>query len=146
MVNPVKLTSQTDVGGGVLDGAQVDKVEDMDFHVRQTLVSILVEMSRHFVFFDVMHYLVEVTLESLFWTVLCLTYILFLAFPAGDAVDKVVAFARHVVFSAVFPARHSGHYMAFHVQQWTVPALTVGAFLVWSFGRFSILQDGGELT
>ena len=75
-MDPVKLTSQPDVGGGVLDGAQVDKVEDMDFHVRQTLVSISVEMSRHVLDF------------------LCLAYILFLASPAGDAVDKVVAFAR----------------------------------------------------
>ena len=50
-MDPVKLTSQPDVGGDVLDGAQVDKVENMDFHVRQTLVSISVEMSRHFVFF-----------------------------------------------------------------------------------------------
>ena len=64
--NPVKLTSQPDVGGGVLDGAQVDKVEDMDFHVRQTLVTISVEMSRHFGFFHVVHYLVEVTLKPLF--------------------------------------------------------------------------------
>ena len=50
-MDPVKLTSQSDVGGGGLDGAQVDKVEDMDFHVRQTLVSISVETSRHFGFF-----------------------------------------------------------------------------------------------
>ena len=65
-MDPVKLTSQPDVGGGGLDGAQVDKVEDMDFHVRQTLLSISVEMSRHFCFFHVVHYLVEVALEPLF--------------------------------------------------------------------------------
>ena len=65
-MDPVKLTSQPDVGSDGLGGAQVDKVEDMDFHVRQTLVSISVEMSRHFVFFHVVHYLVEMTLEPLF--------------------------------------------------------------------------------
>ena len=65
-MDPVKLASQSDVGGDVLDGAQVDKVEDMDFHIRQTLVSISVEMSRHFGFFHVVHYLVEVALEPLF--------------------------------------------------------------------------------
>ena len=65
-MDPVKLTSQPDVGSDSLDGAQVDKVEDMDFHVRQTLVSISVEMSGHFGFFHVVHYLVEVTLEPLF--------------------------------------------------------------------------------
>ena len=65
-MDPVKLMSQPHVGGSVLDGAQVDKVDDMDFHVRQTLVSISVEMSRHFGFFHVVHYLVEVTLEPLF--------------------------------------------------------------------------------
>ena len=50
-------------------------------------------MSGHFVFLHIMHHLVEVTLESLFRTVLGLAYILFLASPAGDTVDKVVAVA-----------------------------------------------------
>ena len=143
-MDPIKLTTQSDVDGGVLVGAQVDKVEDMNFHIRQTLVSILVEMSGHFSFFHIVHYLVEVALEPLFQTVLCLRYILLLASPAGDTIDKVVAFARHVVFSAVFTSRHDGHYMAFRVEQWTVHALTVGASLVRMFGRFSILHDGGE--
>ena len=110
-MDPIKLTSQSDADCGVLVGAQVDKVKDMNFHVRQTLVSISVEMSGHFSFFHIVHYLVEVTLEPLFQTVLCLPYILLLASPAGDAVDKVVAFARHVVFGAVFPSRHGGHYI-----------------------------------
>ena len=109
-MDPIKLTSQSDVDGGVLVGAQVDKVEDMNFHVRQTLVSISVEMSGQFSFFHIVHFLVEVTLEPLFQTVLCVPYILLLA--------------RHVVFSAVFPSHHGGHYMAFRVEQWTVPALT----------------------
>ena len=143
-MNPVKLTPQSDVVGGVFDGAQVDKVEDMYFYVHQTLVSIPVEMSRHLIFFHIVHYLVEVILEPLFQTVLCLPYILFLASPTGDAIDKVVAFACHVVFGAVFPSRHGGNYMAFRVQEEAVPALTVGAFLVGMFGRFSILYDGGE--
>ena len=71
-MDPVKLTSQSDVDGGVLNGARVDKVEDVDFYVRRTMVSISVEMSRHFSFFHIVHYLVEVTLEPLFQTVLCL--------------------------------------------------------------------------
>ena len=144
-MDPVKLSSRSDVLGGVLSGAQVNKVEDMDFHVHQTLVSILVEMSRHFSFLHVVHYLVEVTLEPLFQTVLSLTYMLLLASPTGDAVDQVVAIACHIVFGAIFPACQGGHYVAFLVQQWTVPALTVGVFLVGSFSRFFILRDGGEI-
>ena len=143
-MDPIKLTSQTDVDGGVLICALVDKVEDMDFYVCQTLVSISVEISGHFSFFHIVHYLVEVTLEPLFQTVLCLPYVLLLACPAGDTIDKVVAFERHVVFGGALPSRHGGHYMAFRVQERTVPALTVGAFLVGMFGRFSILHDGGE--
>ena len=143
-MNPVKLTTQSDVGGSVLDGAQVDKVEDMYYYVHQTLVSIRVEMCRHLSFFHIVHYLVEVTLEPLFQTVLCLPYILLLASLTGDTIDKVVTFARYVVFGAVFPSRHGGHYMAFRVQEGAVPALMVGAFLVRMFGRFSILHDGGE--
>ena len=143
-MDPIKLTSQSDVDGGVLVGAQVDKVEDMDFYVRQTLVSISVETSGHFSFFHIVHYLVEVTLEPLFQTVLCLPYIRLLASLPGDSIDKVVACARHVVFGEVFPSRHGGHFMAFRVEQWTVPALMVGASLVRMFGPFSILHDGGE--
>ena len=60
-------------------------------------MSISIEMSGHFGFLHVMHHLVEVTLESLFQAVFGLTYILFLASSAGDAVDEVVAVARHVV-------------------------------------------------
>ena len=144
-MNPVKLTTQSDVGGGVLHGAQMDEVEDMYFYVRQTLVSISVEMSRHLVFFHIVHYLVEVALEPLFQTVLCLPYILLLASPTGDTISKVVAFALHVVFGAVFPSSHGGHYMTLRVEERTVPALTVGASLVGLFGRLSILHDGGEL-
>ena len=116
----------------------------MYFYVHQTLVSISVEMSRHLSFFHIVQYLVEVTLEPLFQTVLCLPYILLIASAAGDTIDKVVAFARHIVFGAVFTSRPSGHYMAFRVEQWTVPALSVGASLVRMLGRFSILHDGGE--
>ena len=91
-----------------------------------------------------MHYLVVVALESLFQSVLRLTYILLLTSPTGDAVDKIVAVACHVVFSAVFPACNGYHYVTFGVQQWAVTALTVGASLVESFGWFSLLCDRGE--
>ena len=77
----------------------MDKVEDVDFHIFQTPVSIFVEMPRHFSFLHVMHHLIEMALESLFQTVLGVTHILFLASSAGD---QVVAVACHVVFSAIF--------------------------------------------
>ena len=79
-------------------------------------MSISVEMCRHFGLLHILHHLVEMTLESLFQTVLGLTNILFLASSAGDAVGQVVAVARHVVFYAVFSACYGGHYVAFYVQ------------------------------
>ena len=85
-------------------------------------MSISVEMSRHLSFSHIVHYLVEVALEPLFQTVLCLPYILLLASPTGDTINKVVAFARHVMFDAVFPSHYGGHYMAFLVQERIVPA------------------------
>ena len=122
----------------------MDKVKGVDFHVRQTLVSISDEISRHFSFLHIVHHMVEMTLEFLFQTVLGLIYILFIASPAGDAVDQVVAVARHVVFCAVFSACYGGHYMAFRVQQGTISALTVGASVVGRLGRFALLCDRGE--
>ena len=122
----------------------MDKVEDVDFHVLQTPVSNSVEMSGHYCFLHIVHHLVEVTLESLFQTILGLTYILFLASPAGDAVDKVATVARHIVFCVIFPARDSCHNVAFCVQQGTISALTVGASLVGQFGRFALLCGQGE--
>ena len=62
-------------------------------------MTISIEISGHFGFLHVMHHLVEVTLESLFQAVFGLAYILFLASSAGDAVDEVVAVARHRVES-----------------------------------------------
>ena len=70
-----------------------------------------------------MHHLVEVTLESLFQAVFGLTYILFLASSAGDAVDEVVALACHVVFRAIFSTGDGCHYLAFRVQQRTISTL-----------------------
>ena len=55
-MDPVKLTSQPDVGSGSLDGAQVDKVEDMDFHVRQTLLSISVEKADSYTYLGTLLY------------------------------------------------------------------------------------------
>ena len=78
-------------------------------------MSISIEMSGHFGFLHVMHHLVEVTLELLFQAVFGLAYILFLASSAGDAVDEVVAVARHVVFCAIFSTCDGCHYLAFHV-------------------------------
>ena len=78
-------------------------------------MSIPIEMSGHFGFLHVMHHLVEVTLESLFQAVFCLAYILFLASSAGDAVDEVVAVARHVVFRTIFSTCDGCHYLAFRV-------------------------------
>ena len=122
----------------------MDEVEDVDFHILQTPVSISVEMPRHFSFLHVMHHLVEVPLESLFQTVLGMTHILFLASSAGDTVDQVVAVARHVVFSAIFSTCDSGHNMAVCVQQGTISALPIRASLVGRFGWFTLLRDGGE--
>ena len=107
-------------------------------------MSISVEMSQHFRFLHVMHHLVEMALEPLFQTVLGLTHILFLASSAGDAVDQVVAVARHVVFSAIFSTCDTGHNLTVCVQQGTISALPVRASLVGQFVRLALLRDGGE--
>ena len=107
-------------------------------------MSISVEMSGHFGFLHVMHHLVEVTLELLFQAVFGLAYILFLASSADDAVDEVVAVARHVVFRAIFSTCEGCHYLAFRVQQGTISTLSVGTGFVDRSGRFTHLRDGGE--
>ena len=107
-------------------------------------MSISVEMSGHFSFLHVMHHLVEVTLELLFQAVFGLAYILFLASSAGDAVDEVVAVACHVVFHAIFSTYDGCHYLAFRVQQGTIPTLSVGTGIVDRSGQFTLLRDGGE--
>ena len=99
------------------------------------------------VLLHVMHHLVEVTLALLFQAVFGLAYILFLASSAGDAVDEVVAVARHFVFRAIFSTCGGGHYLAFRVQQGTVSTLPVGTGFVDQSGRFTLLRDGGfDLT
>ena len=107
-------------------------------------MSISVEMSRHLRFLRVVHHLVEMTLEPLFQTVLGLTDILFLASSAGDAVDQVVAVARHVVSSPIFSTCDTSHYLAICVQQGTISAFPVRASLVGLFVRLTLLRDGGE--
>ena len=92
-----------------------------------------------------MHYLVEVTLESLFQTVLGLTYILFLASSAGYTVDQVIAVACHIVFRVDFSASNGCHNVAFLVQQMTILAPTVGACCNGPLGLCALLRDGGEL-
>ena len=92
-MDPVKFPSQSDIQCGILGGAEVDEVEDVDFHILQPSVSISVKMPRHFSFLHVVHHPVEMALESLFQTVLGLTHILLLASSAGDTVDQVVAVA-----------------------------------------------------
>ena len=107
-------------------------------------MSISVEMSGHIGFLQVMYHLVEMTLESLFQAVFGLAYILFLASSAGDAVDEVVAVARHIVSCAIFSACDGCHYLAFRVQQGTISTLSVGTGFVNRSGRFTLLRDGGE--
>ena len=107
-------------------------------------MSISVEMSVHFGFLHVMHSFVEMTLESLFQAVFGLAYILFLASSAGDAVDEVVAVARHVVFCAILSTCDSCHNLAFRVQQGTISTLFVGTGFVDRSGRFTLLRDRGE--
>ena len=109
MVDPVKFPSKSDVQCGIPSGAEVDEVEDMDFHILQPSESISVEMSRHFRFLHVVHHLVEMPLESLFQTVLGLTHILFLVMHVSVCVCLTVCVSVGLCLCVCVYVCVSGH-------------------------------------
>ena len=137
-LDPIEFNEIPEIFGLVSSRVGMDEVQYMDFHIFQAVVIRAVEVVAYFTVRPVMTNVVEMGLESVHKAIFRLSYILYPASLAGEAVYEIGALTSHVVFCGVVPTRSLAGDSARFVE---FGAVSAGPWVA-RVARGSILRSG----